>query len=131
MLDATPTPTFSISIEWENARFAELQRTRRMLRALRVQLLALPPPAQPPQINLIYDRHTIDGAMVRKVVAEDFQPESLPADTRIIANDGLRYYEQKNFGARLSNGEITRDRTFGCRDDMAGLGNQSRTPRRR
>ena len=69
MLDATPTPTFSISIEWENMRFAELQRTRRMLRALREQLLALSPPPVPPQINLLYDRHSIDGDMVRRIVA--------------------------------------------------------------
>jgi hypothetical protein len=101
------TPTFSISIEWENARFAELERTRRMLRELRRQLLALPPPARPPQINFLFDRRTIDSAMVESVIAAEFQPETVPAGTRIIPNEGLRYYEQKTFGARLYDGELT------------------------
>ncbi len=107
MLDATKTPTFSISIEWENARFAELHRTRRMLRALREQLIALPPPPTPPQINLLYDREVIDGDMVRDVVEAELDPKTLPATTRIVANQGLKYYQQKNFGARLSEGELT------------------------
>jgi hypothetical protein len=97
-------PTFSISIEWENARFAELERTRRMLRALREQLLALAPRTQLPQINILYDRGCIDGEIVRRVVAEELQPESLPAATAILPNDGLRYYQQKNLGGRL--GEV-------------------------
>lgn len=108
MLDATPqTPTFSISIEWENARFAELDRTRQMLRALREQLIALPPPREPPQINLLYDHTVIDGAMVRRVVEEELQPKTLPAVTKIIPNEGLRYYDQKNYGASISEGELT------------------------
>lgn len=56
-----PNTDVSISIEWENGRFAELARTRRMLRALREQLIALPPPREPPQINLLYDHNVIDG----------------------------------------------------------------------
>lgn len=107
MLDATRhTPTFSISIEWENVRFSELERTRRMLRVLREQLIALPPPREPPQINLLYDRGVIDGDMVRRVVGEELQPENLPAVTRIVPNEGLRYYDQKNFGASISEGEL-------------------------
>jgi hypothetical protein len=101
------TPTFSISIEWENARFAELERTRRMLRSLREQLIALPPPRKPPRINLLYDRGSIDGDVVQKVVRAELKPELLPAETHIIANDGLRYYQQKNFGASLAETEIT------------------------
>lgn len=99
------TPTFSIIVEWENARFAELVRTRRMLRALREQLLALSPlPAAPPEIILLYDRHTIDGALVQQVMEEEFQPASVPVDMRIVPSDGLRYYQQKNEGARISAG---------------------------
>ena len=64
------TPTFSISIEWENSRFAELDRTRRMLRALHDQLNELTPPTEPPQINLLYDPASVDGEMVRDVVEE-------------------------------------------------------------
>lgn len=101
------TPTFSISIEWENARFADLDRTRRMLRALHDQLVALAPPLEPPQVNLLYDPGSVDGEMVRDVVEQEFQPSCVPAVTRIIPSPGLRYYEQKNFGGRLSNFELT------------------------
>ena len=100
------TRTFSIIIEWENARFAELERTRKMLRALRAQLQALPPSAQRPEVLFLYTREHIDGAMVTRVVADEFQPDSVPAITRIVATDGLRYYEQKNFGASLAGGDI-------------------------
>jgi glycosyltransferase involved in cell wall biosynthesis len=101
-----PTPTFSIAIEWENARFAQLERTRRMLRRLRQELIELPPPPLPPQIDFLYDRHTIDGGMVSRVVAEEFRPEETPAASRIIPTEGLRYYQQKNLGAAQTSGEI-------------------------
>ncbi|MGE4064252.1 MAG: glycosyltransferase [Rhodospirillaceae bacterium] len=100
------TPTFSIIIEWENARFAELDRTRKMLRALRAQLIELDPPSSPPEVLFLYTRENISGDMVQSVVAEEFRPAGVPAATRIIATDGLRYYEQKNFGARQCGGEI-------------------------
>jgi glycosyltransferase involved in cell wall biosynthesis len=103
----TQTPTFSISIEWENSRFADLDRTRQMLRALRAQLIALTPPAEPPCVNLLYDPVSVDGETVHSVVEKEFQPSSVPAVTRIIQSEGLRYYQQKNFGARLSKGELT------------------------
>lgn len=103
----THTPTFSVSIEWENSRFADLDRTRKMLRALRSQLIELTPPAEPPGVNLLYDPGSIDGEMVGRVVESEFHPSTVPAVTRIIPSPGLRYYEQKNFGARLSEGELT------------------------
>ena len=103
----TRTLTFSISIEWENARFAELDRTRRMLRALREQVNSLAAPAEPPHINLLYEPGSIDGEMVRAVVDEELRPAQLRAVTRIIPSPGLRYYEQKNAGARLSDFELT------------------------
>jgi hypothetical protein len=106
-LTAAHTPTFSISIEWENARFADLDRTRRMLRALREQLIALPPPAEPPHINVLFEPGSIDGDMVRAVVDQELRPAGLWAVTRIIPSPGLRYYQQKNAGARLSNFELT------------------------
>lgn len=104
---AARTPTFSVSIEWENSRFADLDRTRRMLRALHDQINALAPPAEPPHINLLYDPASVDGGMVRDVVEKEFRPSRVRAVTRIIPSPGLRYYEQKNFGARLSPFELT------------------------
>jgi cellulose synthase/poly-beta-1,6-N-acetylglucosamine synthase-like glycosyltransferase len=99
-------PTFSISIEWENSRFAELNRTRRMLRQLREELADLPPPGEPPEILFLYDRHTIDGDLVDRVVDEEWRAGSVPAQWRIVPTDGLRYYQQKNLGAALTTGEV-------------------------
>src|SRR5580704_11173704 len=100
------TPTFSISIEWENSRFAELIRTRRMLRQLREELARLPPPVEPPEILFLYDRRTIDGDLVARVVAEEWGGAPVPARWRIVPTDGLRYYQQKNLGASLTKQEI-------------------------
>ncbi|HSV55074.1 MAG TPA: glycosyltransferase [Burkholderiaceae bacterium] len=102
----TRSATFSISVEWENARFAELQRTRLMLRALRKQIVALPAPPALPVVNFLYDRHSIDAALVQRVLAEEFTYGALPATTQIIPTDGLRYYEQKNLGAASASGDI-------------------------
>jgi len=100
-----PIPTFSITIEWENARFAELVRTRRMLRELRAQLIELAP-AVPPEILFLFSPQNVSESVVRDVVAEDFHPQTVPAVTRIVATDNLRYYEQKNYGAQHSGGDI-------------------------
>jgi hypothetical protein len=102
---ADRTPTFSISIEWDNARHADLERSRRMLRRLGEELATLtPPPPEPPQIVFLYDRHSIDGEVVSKIIADEFRPQS--AAVRIAPTDGLRYYEQKNLGAARTQGEI-------------------------
>lgn len=100
------TPTFSIAIEWENARFAELERSRRMLRRLRQELIELHPPRHPPEIDILYDRFSIDGELVSSVVDEEFRPQETPATVRIMPTDRLRYYEQKNLGAARAGGEI-------------------------
>lgn len=98
-------PTFSVIVEWENARFAELGRTRKTLRALRAQLEELAPDT-PPEVVFLYTRENICGEMVRRVIAEEFQPATAAALTRIVETEGLRYYEQKNFGARIAGGDI-------------------------
>ena len=100
-------PSFSITIEWENARFAELIRTRRMLRELRAQLIDLEPDlAAPPEVLFLYSPENVPEEVVQDVIAEDFHPKTVPAVTRIIATDNLRYYEQKNYGAQHSGGDI-------------------------
>jgi hypothetical protein len=77
-----------------------------MLRALRHELISLQAPVQPPQVIFLYDPHVIDETVVREVLEDEFKPEKLPAVTRIIQTVGLRYYEQKNFGALQSEAEI-------------------------
>ena len=97
---------FSIVIEWENARFAELQRTRKMLRELRKQLDELNPASKPAEVIFIYDRGVIDVALIERVLAEEFPVAHVAAKIRVIPADGLRYYQQKNFGAVFAEGKI-------------------------
>jgi hypothetical protein len=99
-------PTFAIAIEWENARFAELDRTRKMLRRLRQEFIELSPPQRSPEVIFLYDRQSIDGNLVVRVIDEEFQPQKTPARLKIIPTDHLRYYQQKNLGATLTEGEI-------------------------
>lgn len=100
------TPVFSITVEWENASYAELERTRRMLRELRGQLIALNALRQSAHIFFVYDRDIIDSALVQDVIDTEFNPETVPAMTRLIPTEGLRYYEQKNFGAAQADVDI-------------------------
>jgi hypothetical protein len=99
-------PSISIVIEWENARFAELERSRRMLRALREQLSDLGPAKAVPEVYIVFDRLTIDAALVEQVVREEFDPATAPAVLKIMPTDGLHYYEQKNLGASQGKSEI-------------------------
>lgn len=100
------TPSISIVIEWENARFAELERSRRMLRALRAELSGLSPARATPEVYIVFDRLTIDAALVEQVVREEFDPATARAAMKIMPTDGLHYYEQKNLGAAQGESDI-------------------------
>jgi glycosyltransferase involved in cell wall biosynthesis len=104
----TTSPTsFAIVIEWENARFAELKRTRTLLDCLRAQLKALRAKAPiAAEVILLYNEFDIDRHVVETVVAEHFAPAQVPAQVRIVATQGLRYYQQKNHGAALSEADV-------------------------
>lgn len=99
--------SFAIVIEWENARFAELARTRAMLASLRAQLAALA--RQGPisaDVILLYNEFQIDGRIVHDTVAECFPPADVPARVQIIPTKGFTYYQQKNFGATQTDADI-------------------------
>lgn len=99
------TPSFDIAIEWENARFAELDRCRRMLWQLRRDIAAVQSP-RAPQVFFLYDPALIDRALVERTVAEEFASEPLPATVRLVATDGVGYHGMKNRAAALSDAEI-------------------------
>lgn len=99
-------PTFSISIEWENVRFSELNRTRKMLQQLRQELAELAPPREPPEVVFLYDRRSVDGDLVVQVVNEELLLQATPVRTKFIASEQLRYYQLKNLGAASTEGEI-------------------------
>lgn len=96
----------SIVIEWENARFADLERTRQMLRSLLAQIVRLNDTVPRPEVIFLYDRNSIDGEMVRQTIDEDFPAASHGVAVQVVASEGLRYYQQKNHGAQLAQGDI-------------------------
>jgi hypothetical protein len=99
--------SFAVVIEWENARFAALERTRAMLRALRGQLDELAGSGRlSAEVIIVYNQRDIDRAVIDQEVTSCFRPADSPAALRIFATDGLRYYQQKNFGAAQTEADI-------------------------
>lgn len=96
--------TFSIVIEWENARLSELGLAREMLRQLHEQLVEVDYPR--PEIIILHDKDNVDAQLIEKVVGEVSGSRAWPADIRIIPTAGLEYYEQKNFGAHQSDADL-------------------------
>ena len=97
-------PTYSVVIEWENARLSELERTRQMLKALREQIAESEHPR--PDIIILHDEEHVSPQLIEEVVGGVSALEGWPADIRIIPTDGLNYYEQKNFGAQQCDTEL-------------------------
>lgn len=96
-------PRLSVVVEWDNARYYEIQRATIMLRRLLAQLGELTLSAE---ILLVFDARAIDEARVKEVMAG--LAAHTPADVEIAAvpTHGLRYYQLKNEGARRSRGDI-------------------------
>jgi hypothetical protein len=104
---AAPLPTASIVVEWENARWADLARTRAMLGVLRGQLAELRPrfPA-PPEVLFVHDRNRIDAAVIERCLAEAFADTAGLCQARLLPMAGLGYYGLKNAGAAAAAGEV-------------------------
>jgi hypothetical protein len=101
------TSSFAVVIEWENGRFAALERSRSMLRALRAQIDEVVGAGRiAAEVIIVYNRHDIDRTLIDEEVKAWLRPADCPAKVRIFASDGLRYYQQKNFGAAQTEAEI-------------------------
>src|SRR5262249_38288108 len=89
--------------EWDNARHYEVQRARRMLARVMAQIQEL---GEPAETILVFDELEIEPTIV-EAAADEFRTDA-PAwiDIRTVATRGLRYYELKNEGARLSQGAV-------------------------
>lgn len=96
-------PRLSVIVEWDNARYYEIQRATLMLRRLLAQLGELGLPAE---ILLVFDARAIDEARVRAVVADLAGRTPVDVEIAAIPTQGLRYYQLKNEGARKSRGDI-------------------------
>jgi|SRR5215203_980728 len=97
-------PTYSVIIEWENARLSELGRASEMLKQLYKQIMEVKYPR--PEIIILHDKDHVERQLIEQVLGEVSELEAWPADIRIIATEGLNYYEQKNFGARQSSTDV-------------------------
>ena len=104
---AESLPTFSIVIEWENARWADLARTRRMLAALRPQLAELRPRLpEAPAIVFVYDRLRIAPQVIERCLNDSFATSDGLCTLRLLPVEDMGYYQLKNAGAAAASGEI-------------------------
>ena len=99
-------PPLSIIIEWENAGRIGVVRARRMMAQLHLQLSALPPSLDGrPEILLMYNEALTSRQEVEALVRAPGR-EDWPADVRYLAAIDGSYYEQKNFGAANTSGDV-------------------------
>jgi hypothetical protein len=101
---AMSEPRLSIIIEWDNARYYEVERARRMLQRLSRQIAELGEPPGAVEVELLYDQDEIDGASATRVVAPIVEEHGVPI--RLTATRGLKYYQLKNEGGRRARGDI-------------------------
>ncbi len=99
--------SFSVIIEWENAKLSELARTRRMLSALGEQILGLDPEKwQRPEIVILYDPAAIDPKVIRDAVAQAMGAAPPASALKVLPAENMRYYELKNHGARQTGADV-------------------------
>ena len=96
-------PHVSLIVEWDNARYREIERARRMLRRVVEQISDL---HEPVEILVVYDDLEVADGVVKGVI-EEIRPTA-PSDVDIltIASPGSRYYQLKNEGARRARGAL-------------------------
>jgi glycosyltransferase involved in cell wall biosynthesis len=105
--DGNAGPSVSLVIEWDNARLSELGRARQMLAAVQAQVVAHEPkPDAPVQLIILYDKHDVDPALIETTLRESTDPAAWDVDIRLVATDGLKYYELKNTGVTHSDRDV-------------------------
>ncbi len=99
--------SFSVVIEWDNARLSELGRTHRMLAQLAAQLAALDPARFfLRQVLFAFDRTRVQRELVEGIVRGALSGCLRTGRLGLLATDCLGYYELKNAGARRCDGEV-------------------------
>lgn len=105
-MERNTLPSFSAVIEWENVRLSELDRTRRMLKALSAQIGEIEPDlAQQPELIILYDPKAVDPSLIQGLFDEAFHDRTGIA-LRLTPVEGGSYYRQKNHGAALARREL-------------------------
>jgi glycosyltransferase involved in cell wall biosynthesis len=99
--------SFSVIIEWENAKLSELGRTRCMLSVLGEQILALDPSKwRQPEIVILYDPVAIDPKLIHETVEVAMGQTSPVSALKILPAQNMRYYELKNYGATQTEADV-------------------------
>jgi len=94
----------SIIIEWENVLLSEMKRCTTMLKVLYEQALALKLSAE---IIILSNPEQVSSETVRLIVNENIQLNTKSSVVvRFEEAIGCHYYELKNYGAGLADGEI-------------------------
>ena len=98
-------PSFSIVLEWENARLAGAERASLMLRELVCQAREISSEvAVRPELILLYEKEEVPHDAVEQAVNAACGSDA-PFDVRYHATEGAGYYGQKNEGAQLARHE--------------------------
>lgn len=96
-------PSFSVIVEWENARRSGARRASRMLRELASQTAELSTQlARRPELIVLYEKQAIAPDVVEHAVRAACGAEP-PFEVFLHSTEGVDYYAQKNLGAELSN----------------------------
>lgn len=100
-------PSFSVVIEWDNARFAEIARAREMLRRLAGQIAALRHwVPKNPQVIVAFDPREVRFDALERLVNEDLSRSAQIVELEFLPARGLRYYALKNAGAERCRNEV-------------------------
>jgi hypothetical protein len=95
-------PSFSVIVEWENARLAGLARAIRTLRELFSQLRELAEEiADRPELIILYENGVVAPETIERALSSASVAEA-PVDLRLYPTEGSNYYGQKNRGAELA-----------------------------
>lgn len=100
--------SITIAIEWENPRDVGTHFTDRALAALdaEIEREQKHSPGRP-AVLFLYDAHAIDPESIRRGLARACPALEGRAEVRLVATDGLTYYQLKNRGAELAGTPFT------------------------
>jgi len=100
-------PSFSIIIEWENLRFADMRITQKMLKKTAKQITEIfQNQFIHPEIIIAYNKEITADYDIEQLVKDALQNCLSLIDLKIIPTPDLNYYEQKNFAADYCSNEI-------------------------
>jgi hypothetical protein len=103
-----PLPAVTIVIEWENAIDVEDKWTGAAMSALEREIAEVAPRmAAKPRIMYLYDKSSVDPAVIKQALATTAPRLKSLVDLEIVPTDGLTYYKLKNYGIGRAKTELS------------------------